>query len=73
MQAQQGELKSLKNAMIRYILNMASKKTPIKSIDIIKTCMRGEQKLFLKLFPEVQEILSDVSGKHFIYFSTANR
>lgn len=61
LQAQQGELKSMKNAIIRYILNVSSKKTPIKSIDIVKQCLRGEQKMFLHLLPEVQDILSDVS------------
>lgn len=62
LQAQQGELKSMKNSMIRYILN-SSKKTPIKSIDIVKQCLKGEQKMFLHLLPEIQDILSDVSSE----------
>lgn len=63
LQAQQGELKSMKNSMIRYILNVSSKKTPIKSIDIVKQCLRGEQKMFLHLLSDVQDILSDVSSE----------
>lgn len=62
LHAQQGELKSMKNAMVRYILNVSSKKIPFKSIDIVKQCLRGEQKTFLQLFPEVQEMLDDVSN-----------
>ncbi|XP_031619107.1 non-structural maintenance of chromosomes element 3 homolog [Contarinia nasturtii] len=61
-QTQQGELKSMKNSMIRYILNMSSKKTPIKSADIVRKCLQGEQKMFVRLLPEVQDILSDVYG-----------
>lgn len=64
LQAQQGELKSMKNSVLRYILNISTKKTPIKSIDIVKQCLRGEQKMFLHLLPEIQEILSDVSTEH---------
>lgn len=60
-QAQHGELKSMKNSMIRYILNVASKKTPFKSIDIVKQCLQGEQKMFVQLLPEVEDMLSDVS------------
>ena len=67
LQAQQGELKSMKNSMIRYILNVSSKKTPIKSIDIVKQCLRGEQKMFQHLLPDVQDILSDVSSKFFSF------
>lgn len=61
LRAQAGEVKAMKNAMIRYILNVAPKKTPFKSIDIVKQCLRGEQKWFVQLFPEVQEALNDVS------------
>lgn len=68
LHAQQGELKSMKNSMIRYILNNSSKKTPIKSIDIVKQCLRGEQKMFLHLLPEIQDILSDVSSEFSFFF-----
>lgn len=64
----ESEIKSLKNTMIRYILNMVSKKTPIKSIDIVKLCLRGEQKTFAQLLPQVQEILSDVSTAFLHFF-----
>lgn len=58
---QQDELKSMKNSMIRYILNVSSKKTPFKSADIVKHCLKGEQKMFVHLLPEVEDMLSDVS------------
>lgn len=61
LRAHGGELKAMKNAMIRYILNVAPKKTPFKSIDIVKQCLRGEKKWFIQLLPEVQEALNDVS------------
>lgn len=61
LRVQAGELKAMKNAMIRYILNVAPKKTPFKGIDIVKQCLRGDQKWFLKLLPEVKEALNDVS------------
>lgn len=56
-----GEVRGMKNAMIRYILNAASKKTPFKSIDIVKQCLRNEQKWYFQLWPQVQEDLNDVS------------
>lgn len=59
---QAGEEKSMKNSMIRYILNVSTKKTPIKSGDIVKQCLRGEHKWFQHLFPEVEAILIDVSN-----------
>lgn len=61
LQAQVGEKRAMKNAMIRYILNVVTKKTPIKSIDIVKQCLQNEQKWFAKLLPEVEEALNDVS------------
>lgn len=61
IRAQVGEKRALKNAMIRYILNAAVKKQPIKSIDIVKQCLKNEQKWFAKLLPEVEEALSEVS------------
>lgn len=65
---QQSEMKSLKNSMLRYILNMSSKKGPIKSAEIVRKCLHGEQKTFLQLLPQVQEILSDVSQTSFSIF-----
>lgn len=61
LRAQAGEIKAMKNAMIRYILNVAPKKTPFKGNDIVKQCLRSEPKWFVKLLPEVQETLNDVS------------
>lgn len=60
--AQTGEKRAMKNAMIRYILNTASKKLPFKSADIVKNCLRSEQKWFAQLLPEVDEELNDVSN-----------
>lgn len=62
LRAQVGEKRAMKNAMIRYILNAAMKKTPIKSIDIVRQCLKGEQKWFVNLLPEVEEALNDVSN-----------
>lgn len=59
--ARAGELKAMKNAIIRYILSIAPKKTAFKSIDIVKQCLRGEQKWFTQLLPDVQDALNDVS------------
>lgn len=61
MRAQVGEKRAMKNAMIRYMLNAATKKTAIKSIDIVKQCLKNEQKWFAQLLPEVEEALNEVS------------
>lgn len=61
LRGQVGERRAMKNAMIRYFLNAAPKKTPIKSHDIVKHHLNGEQKWFVELLPEVQETLNDVS------------
>lgn len=58
---QVGEKRAMKNAMIRFILNVATRKIPFKSNDIVKQCLRSEPKWFAQLLPEVQETLSDVS------------
>lgn len=61
LRGQIGEKHAMKNAMIRYLLNAASKKLPIKSNDIVKQCLRNEQKWFVQLLPEVKDTLADVS------------
>lgn len=61
LHAEAGEMKSMKNSMVRYFLNASVKKTAIKSGDIVKQCLRGEHKWFPILLPEIQEILSEVS------------
>lgn len=58
---QPGERKAMKNAIIKYILSTTAKKLPFKNIDIVKQCLRGEQKWFIHLYPEIEETLSDVS------------
>lgn len=67
LRAQVGEKRAMKNAMIRYILNAAMKKTPFKSIDIVKQCLNNEQKWFVNLLPEVEEALVDVSSLLFYF------
>lgn len=62
VRGQIGEKHAMKNAMIRYLLNAATKKTPIKSNDIVKQCLCNEQKWFVQLLPEVTEALRDVSN-----------
>lgn len=69
LRAQVGEKHAMKNAMIRFILNAAVKKTPFKSIDIVKQCLNNEQKWFANLLPEVEEALVDVSTFRFHFIS----
>lgn len=70
LQAQVGEKRAMKNAMIRYILNAAYKKTPIKSNEIGKQCLNNEQKWFVNLLPEVEDALMNVSNfrRYFVSF-----
>lgn len=56
----QHDLQMFKTATFKYILNQSVKKTPIKSADIVKHCLRGETKLFERVFPTVCEKLTDV-------------
>lgn len=69
LQAQVGEKRAMKNAMIRYILNAAYKKTPIKSNEIVKQCLNNEQKWFVNLLPEVEDALMNVSNFRLYFVS----